>query len=140
MELGEGLDLLGNLIATLKQYASKLPERVPLAAVPGGIKPTPESIEAYEQAISRFRAQSGGSVFRKFNEPLIDSLESFEAGKLLGAVQPLLAVLDHLDTMKRDKQIAVSPADDKRIADYRTALHKILPGNKPELEGAGRGL
>jgi hypothetical protein len=108
--------------------------------VPGGIKPTPEAIEAYEQVIARFRAHSGGSVFRKFNEPLLDSLESFEAGKLLGSVQPLLAVLDHLDTMKRDRQVTVSTADEKRIADYRTALHKILPGNKPELEGAGRGL
>ncbi|MBM4120063.1 MAG: hypothetical protein ACKOBZ_08610 [Nitrospira sp.] len=140
MELTEGLDLLGNLIATLKQYASKLPERVPLAAVPGGIKPTIEAIDAYEQAIARFRTQSGSSVFRKFNEPLIESLESFEAGKLLSAVQPLLAVLDHLDVLKRDKQLAVNQSDEKRIADYRAALHKILPGNKPELEGAGRGL
>ena len=140
MELTEGLDLLGTLIATLRQYASKLPERVPLAAVPGGIRPTPEAVDAYEQATARFRAQSGGSAFRKFNEPLIESLEAFEGGKLLGSVQPLLAILDHLDVMKREKQIAVSGADEKRIADYRTALHRILPGNKPELEGAGRGL
>lgn len=140
MELGQALDILGNLIATLRQYASKLPEMVPLAAVPGGIKPTPEAVDTYEQATARFRAQSGGSAFRKFNEPLIESLESFEAGKLLGSIQPLLAILDHLDVMKRDKQIAVGPAEEKRVNEYRAALHKILPGNKPELEGAGRGL
>ena len=62
MELGEGLDLLGNLIATLKQYASKLPERVPLAAVPGGIKPTPESSS---RSASPSRAQAPTSVFAK---------------------------------------------------------------------------
>ena len=140
MELSEGLDVIGNLIAALKQYASKLPAMVPLASVPGGIKPMPETIEAYENAVSRFRSQSGGSIYKKFNEPLIESLEAFEAGKLLGAIQPLLAIVDHLEVMKRDKQIAVSPAEEKRMGEYRAALNKILPGNKPELEGAGRGI
>ena len=140
MELSEGLDLIGNLIAALKQYASKLPAMVPRASVPGGIKPMPETIEAYENAVSRFRSQSGGSIYKKFNEPLIESLEAFEAGKLLGAIQPLLAIVDHLEVMKRDKQIAVSPVEEKRMGEYRAALNKILPGNKPELEGAGRGI
>ena len=140
VELSQALDIIGNLIASLKQYASKLPAMVPLASLPGGIKPTPETVEVYEAAVSRFRSQSGSSVYKKLNNLLIDSLESFEAGKLLGSIQPLLAVLDHLDSMKRDKQVAVSPAEDKRMGEYRAALHKILPGNKPELEGAGRGL
>jgi hypothetical protein len=79
-------------------------------------------------------------VYKKFHEPLIESLEAFEAGKLLGSIQPLLAVLDHLDVMKRDKQLVVGPAEETRINEYRTSLNKILPGNKPELDGAGRGL
>jgi hypothetical protein len=140
MELSAALDVLGNLIAALRQYASKLPVLVPLASVPGGIKPTPEAVETYENAVSRFRSQSGSSVFKKFNEPLIDSLEAFETGNLLGAIQPLLAVFDQLEIMKRDRQIAVSPADEKRMGEYRTALNRILPGNTPELEGAGKGV
>jgi hypothetical protein len=140
VELSHVLDIIGNLIASLKQYAAKLPAMVPLASVPGGIKPTPEAVEAYESAVSRFRSQSGSSPYKKFHEPLIESLEAFERGKLLGSIQPLLAVLDHLDVMSRDKQIAAGPADEKRMGEYRTALHRILPGNKPELEGAGKGL
>jgi hypothetical protein len=140
VELSQALDVIGHLIASLKQYASKLPAMVPRAAVPGGIKPTPEAIDSYEAAVSRFRSQSGNSVYKKFHEPLIESLEAFEAGKLLGSIQPLLAVLDHLDVMKRDKQLVVGPAEETRINEYRTSLNKILPGNKPELDGAGRGL
>lgn len=140
MDASQALDIIGHLISSLKQYASKLPAMVPLAAVPGGIKPTPEAIDAYDAAVSRFRAQSGNSVYKKFHALLIESLEAFEAGKLLGAIQPLLAVLDQLEMMKRDKQVAVSPAEEKRVGEYRAALHKILPGNKPELEGAGKGL
>jgi hypothetical protein len=26
------------------------------------------------------------------------------------------------------------------MGEYRSALNKILPGNKPELDGAGRGM
>lgn len=140
MELSQALDIIGNLTASLKQYASKLPAMVPLAAVPGGIKPTLEAIDAYEAAVSRFRSQSGSAVYKKFHEPLIESLEAFEAGKLLGAIQPLLAILDQLEGLKRDRQITVTSEEDKRLVEYRTALNRILPGNKPELEGAGRGM
>jgi len=67
-------------------------------------------------------------------------LEAFEAGNVLGSVQPLLAVLDQVDRMQRDQDISMSPAEEKRMGAYRAALNKILPGSQPELEGAGRGM
>jgi hypothetical protein len=70
----------------------------------------------------------------------VSSLEAFEIGNLLGAVQPLLSVLDHLERMQRDKEIEMGQVDEKRVNEYRAALHKVLPGNKPELDGAGGGL
>ncbi|MBA5866503.1 MAG: hypothetical protein GDA67_07385 [Nitrospira sp. CR1.3] len=134
------LDTVGGLTAQLKTYAAKLPSIVHLAAVPTGIKPKFEAIEEYENIVSRFRNQSSGTAYKGLNESLIESLEAFEVGKLLGSVQPLLAVLDHLERMQRDKEIDVGRADEKRISEYRAVLHKILPGNKPELDGAGRGM
>ena len=71
---------------------------------------------------------------------LIESLEAFEVGNVLGTVQPLLAVLDQVDRMQRDKDISMSPTEEKRMGEYRAALIKILPGSQPELEGAGRGM
>jgi len=59
---------------------------------------------------------------------------------LLGSVHPLLSVLDHLERMQRDKEIQIGRPDEKRTAEYRSVLIKILPGNKPELDGAGRGM
>jgi hypothetical protein len=70
----------------------------------------------------------------------VSSLEAFEIGNLLGTVQPLLSVLDHLERMQRDHEIEIGRIDDKRLTEYRAALHKILPGNQPELDGAGGGL
>ena len=140
METTEVLDILGSVISQLKTYAAKLPPVVHLSVAPAGIRPKPEAVEIFEQALARFRSQSVGTALRVMNEYLVESLEAFEAGKLLAAVQPLLAVLDHLDRMRRDNEIKVNQADEKRLAEYRTALTKILPGSQPELEGAGRGM
>ena len=140
MQVNAVLDLFGDLLAQLKGYASKLPAVVHLASVPTGVKPLPEAVEVYEQALSRFREQSGRSPFKGLQDYLIESLEAFEVGKVLGAVQPLLAVLDQIYRMLRDKDVKMTPAEEKRMGDYRAALIKILPGSQPELEGAGRGM
>jgi hypothetical protein len=42
--------------------------------------------------------------------------------------------------MQRDKEIEMGRMDEKRLKEYRAALHKVLPGNKPELDGAGGGM
>jgi hypothetical protein len=140
MHTADVIDALGGLVSQLKSYAAKLPPVVHLAAVPTGVKPKPEAVEEYEEIVTRFRAQSAGTAYKGLHEPFVESLEAFEVGKLLAAVQPLLAVLDHLERMQQDQEIQVGRIDDKRIGEYRAALHKILPGNKPELDGAGRGL
>jgi len=140
MQTGEVLDVIGGLSSQLKAYAAKLPAIVHLTVVPTGIKPKPEAVDDYEVIVSRFRNQSAGTAYKGLNEAFVESLEAFEVGKLLGSVQPLLAVLDHLERMERDQEITADQADTRRIAEYRAGLHKILPGNKPELDGAGRVL
>ena len=134
------LDVIGSLVSALRAYSTKLPTVVSLAVMPGGIRPAPEAVAAYEQTVFRFRTQGETSAFRRFNELFLESLEAFEGGRLLSAIQPLLTVLDHLDRMRREKEIAVTPGEEKRMSEYRATLNRILPGNQPELEGAGKGI
>lgn len=140
MQTADVLDALGGLLSQLKAYAAKLPPIVHLTAVPTGVKPKLEAVEEFEEILSRFRTQAAGTVYKTLNPLCVEALEAFEVGNLLGAVQPLLAILDHLERMQRDKEVEVGRLDEKRIAEYRVGLHKILPGNKPELDGAGRGM
>ena len=140
MHTSDVLDAIGGLTSQLKLYAAKLPPIVRLTAVPTGVKPKLEAIEEYEEIVSRFRQQSSGTAYKGLNDLFIESLEAFEVGKLLGSVQPLLAVLDHIERMQRDQEIEVGRIDEKRVVEYRAALHKIMPGNKPELDGSGRGI
>lgn len=140
MQTTDVLDVMGGLVAQLKTYAAKLPPIVHLSAVPTGVKPKVEAIEEYEEIVSRFRSQSAGSPYKGLNDLFVESLEAFEVGRLLGSVQPLLSALDHLERMQRDKEIEAGRIDEKRTVEYRSALNKILPGNKPELDSAGRGM
>ena len=140
MQTAEVLDATGGLVAQLKIYATKLPPIVHLSAVPTGVRPTFEAVEEYEEIVSRFRSQSAGTSFKGLSELFVESLEAFEAGRLLGSVHPLLSVLDHLERMQRDKEIEIGRINEKRTSEYRSTLNKILPGNKPELDGAGRGM
>lgn len=140
MQTADVLDTLGGLLSQLKAYAAKLPPIVHLTAVPTGVKPKFEAVEEFEDILSRFRTQAVGTVFKTLNSLCVEALEAFEVGNLIGAVQPLLAILDHLERMQRDKEVEIGRLDEKRIAEYRAGLHKILPGNKPELDGSGRGM
>ena len=140
MQTADVLDAMGGLVAQLKIYAAKLPPIVHLSAAPTGVKPKFEAVEEYEEIVSRFRSQSAGTPYKGLNELFVESLEAYEVGRLLGSVQPLLSVLDHLDRMQRDQEIEIGRIDEKRTGEYRSALNKILPGNKPELDGAGRGM
>jgi len=140
MLTGEVLDGVGGLTAHLKTYAAKLPPIVHLSAVPSAVKPSFEAVESYETIVSRVRSQSAGTPYKALNESLVSSLEAFEIGNLLGAVQPLLSALDHLERMQRDNEIEIGRIDDKRLKEYRATLHRVLPGNQPELDGAGGGL
>ena len=140
MQTADVLDAMGGLVAQLKIYVAKLPPIVHLSAVPTGVKPKLEAVEEYEEIVSRFRSQSAGTPYKGLNELFVESLEAFEVGRLLGSVQPLLSALDHLERMQRDKEIEIGRIDEKRTGEYRSALNKILPGNKPELDGAGRGM
>ena len=126
MQTADVLDAIGGLVAQVKMYAAKLPPIVHLSAVPTGVKPTFEAVEEYEEIVSRFRSQSAGTPYRGLNELFVESLEAFEVGRLLGSVQPLLSVLDHLDRMQRDKEIEIGRIDQGRTGEYRSTLNKIL--------------
>jgi hypothetical protein len=136
----EVLDAVGGLTSHLKSYAAKLPAVVHLSALPSGLRPSFEAVDSYETIVSRARSQSAGTPYKALNESLVSSLEAFEIGNLPGAVQPLLASLDHLERMQRDKEIEMGRMDEKRLNEYRAVLHKVLPGNKPELDGSDQGI
>lgn len=140
MDASDALDVIGGLVAQFKAYSVKVPAVLHMTVVPGGLRPSPEAVEAYEKAVYRFRDQATGPAFRRLNEIFIESLEAFESGLILRGVQALLLALDQLELMRTEQTVKWSPPLGARLEEYRAALHKIMPGNTPELDGAGKGL
>ena len=140
MLTAELLDAIGGLTSLIKVYATKLPPVVHLNAIPSGVKPSLEAIDNYETIVSRARSRSAGTPYKGLNESFVSSLEAFEIGHLLGAVQPLLSVLDHVERMHSEKEIDVRRVDEQRLREYRAVLRKILPGNRPELDNPTQSL
>ena len=133
METSQVLDTIGNLVAALKSFSAKVLANAPMA-IPGGVKPTPEAIEHYEDTVYRFRDRAG-STYKRLPGFLLESLEAFEAGRVFDAVPPLLQALDQLEMLQQEEKIKMTAAENERVRDYRGRLHKILPETiKPEVD------
>lgn len=125
LEPGQVVDTLGELIASLSAFAAKVPAKSMLA-LSGGIRPTPEAVDAYETTVYRFRDRVG--VTYKTLPPLfVESLEAFEGGKVFDAVPPLLQCVEQLVELHNQETIKFTPPQQQRLRDYHRRLEKLVP-------------
>ena len=125
LEPGQVVDALGELIASLAAFAAKVPAKSMLT-LPGGFRPTPEAVEAYENTVYRFRDRVG--VTYKSLPPLfVESLEAFEAGKVFDAVPPLLQCVEQLVELHNQETIKFTPPQQQCLRDYHRRLEKLIP-------------
>ncbi len=125
LQPGQVLDTLGELIASLGAFAAKIPasSRIVLA---GGVKPSEEAVDAFEDIVYRFRDRAG--ITYKLIPPLfIESLEAFEAGKVFDAVPPLLQCVEKLVDLHNQEIIKFTSEQQQRMREYHRRLEKIVP-------------
>lgn len=133
MERSQVLDTIGEIIAALAAFAAKVPAQS-FMAMPGGIKPTLEAVETYEDIVYRFRDKAG-TTYKAIPPLLIESLEAFEAGRVFDAVPPLQQALELLIHMHNENKIQYTSAEQTRIREFHRRLEKILPDTqKPEID------
>lgn len=122
---GEVLDSLGELIASLVAFAAKVPAQS-FMALPGGLKPTEEAIEAFEDTVYRFRERAG-LKFKALPPLLLEALEAFEGGKVFDAVPPLLQCVEQLVDLHNQDTINFTPDQQQRVRGYHRRLEKLVP-------------
>lgn len=133
METDGLLDIIGEMIATLATFSAKVPAQS-FMNQPGGIRPTPEAVEAYEDAVYRFR-DGAGKTFKSLTPFLIESLEAFETGEVFHVVPPLIQALDQLVEIQKIGHITLSERDNTRRVEFLRRLYKIFPDAiKPEVD------
>jgi len=122
---GQVVDTLGELISSLSAFASKIPAASRMA-LPGGVKPAEEAVEAYENIVYRFRERAG-STYKPLPPLFVESLEAFEAGKVFDAVPPLLQCVEQLVELHNQDTIKFTPQQQQRMREYHRRLEKIVP-------------
>lgn len=125
LQPGQVVDTLGELISSLSAFAKKIPAASRMA-LPGGVKPTEEAVEAYEDVVYRFRDRAG-ATYKPLPPLFVESLEAFEAGKVFDAVPPLLQSVEQLVDLHNQDIIKFSPEQQQRMRDYHRRLEKIVP-------------
>lgn len=134
MEPGQVLDIFGELIASLSALAAKVPAQSSTTAIPGGIRPTLEAIESYEEIVYRFR-DGARSTYKTLKPYFIESLEAFEAGRVFHAVPPLLQAVEQLVELHKDEKVTFTSAQQDRVRELQRRLEKIVPETtKPEVD------
>ena len=128
LQPGQVLDTLGELIASLSAFAAKIPAASRIS-LPGGVKPTEEAVEAYENIVYRFRDRAG-ATYKPLPPLFVESLEAFEAGKVFDAVPPLLQSVEKLVDLHNQETIKFTPEQQQRMRDYHRRLEKIVPEAK----------
>ena len=132
LDADQVLDTLGELVAALAAFAAKVPAQSFM--VNQSMRPTEETIEAYENTVYRFRDRAG-TTFRVLNAFFIDSLEAFEAGRVYDAVPPLLLAVEQLVELHKEEKVQYTDQQQNRIREFHLRLEKILPEkNKPEVD------
>ncbi len=134
IEPSQVIETLGELIAALAAFAAKVPSKS-LMAMPGGIRPTLETAESYEEIVYRFRDKAGKSTFKNLTTYFLDSLEAFEGGRVFDAVSPLQQAVELLVELHKEEKVIFTSAERDRIREYHRRLEKILPEtSKPEVD------
>ena len=134
IEPSQVVEILGELIAALAAFAAKIPAKS-MMAMPGGIRPTLEIAESYEEIVYRFRERAGKSTFKILNPYFLDSLEAFEGGRVFDAVMPLQQAVEQLVELHKEEKVIFTSAEQDRIREYHQRLKKILPEtSKPEVD------
>jgi hypothetical protein len=125
LEPGQVVDTVGELIASLAAFAAKVPAKS-IMALPGGLRPTPEAVEAYENTVYRFRDRVG-ATYKPLPALCVESLEAFEAGKVFDAVPPLLQCIERLVELHNQETVTFTPPQQQRLRDYHRRLEKLIP-------------
>ncbi len=128
LQPGQVVDILGELIASLSAFAAKIPAASRMS-LPGGVKPTEEAVEVYENIVYRFRDRAG-ATYKPLPPLFMESLEAFEAGKVFDAVPPLLQCVEKLVDLHNQETIKFTPEQQQRMRDYHRRLEKIVPEAK----------
>jgi hypothetical protein len=95
-------------------------------------KPPSVAVRQYETAVYAFRDQRLPGEIKGVSALLVESLDAFEAGRVLEAAKCVMRAIEQFEAAGKDSIAAITAEQSDKLGQFRSALFKLInPG--PEL-------
>jgi hypothetical protein len=91
-----------------------------------GTKPATALVRQYEQAVYAFRDQRVPAGVKGVLQLLIESIDAFEAGRVLDAGRAVMVALEQFEENAVDNHIVITPSQAAAIGQFRARLFKMV--------------
>ena len=95
-------------------------------------KPPSTAVRQYESAVYAFRDQRLPGEIKGVSALLVESLDAFEAGRILEAARCVMQAIEQFEAAGKDAVVAITEEQSAKLGQFRSVLFKLInPG--PEL-------
>ena len=123
-----------NLIATVNQLMGPITDLYQLQKKAKTVmKPSAAVVRQYENAVYTLRDQKVCGPAKGILQILLDSIEAFEAGRVLDAGHAVMMALEQFEAAGKDLEVTIDPDQAAAMGRFRTHLFKLVVPS-PELK------
>jgi hypothetical protein len=124
----------GSLITAVEQLLGPIRDSYGQQAAgrPPHCKPPSVAVRQYETAVYAFRDQRLPGTIKGVSTLLVESLDSFEAGRILEAARCVMQAIEQFETAGKEATVTLTEEQSAKLGQFRSLLFKLInPG--PEL-------
>ncbi len=121
-----------SLIAAVEQVVGPLRDAYNQQAGTPTLRPPSTTVRQYESAVYAFRDQRLPGEIKGVSALLVESLDAFEAGRVLEAATCVMQAIEQFEGAGREAIVTITEEQSAKLGQFRSALFKLInPG--PEL-------
>ena len=98
-----------------------------------GMKPAAVVVRQYEEAVYVFRNQPLPGAVKGVSQLLLDSVDAFEAGRVLDAGRHVMQALEQFEAAGEESNVNITPDQAGALGQFRSRLFKLVVPS-PELK------
>ena len=124
----------GSLITAVEQLLGPIRDSYSQQAASRShnLKPPSVTVRQYESAVYAFRDQRLPGEIKGVSALLVESLDSFEAGRILEVARCVMQAIEQFEAAGKETIVTITEEEYARLGQFRSVLFKLInPG--PEL-------
>jgi len=90
------------------------------------MKPSSVVVRQYEDAVYAFRDQPLPAAVKGVRQLLLDSVEAFEAGRVLDAGRAVMLAIEQFEAAGKDLEVTMTPDQAAALGQFRIRLFKLV--------------